>query len=112
MPASSSRRASPTSCFSRRGPSACAPSSSAITIAIASEQRPKALALAEATEHSNRGALSSFALSGQLLTGAKHCWPHHLPKGSHFVQISADGFQSWLGETGESAGVKFRLPKR
>src|SRR5262245_42143185 len=48
MPAPSLRKASPTKCFSRRGPSACAPFSSAITIAIGSEQRLAARTLAQA----------------------------------------------------------------
>ena len=29
--------------------------------------------------HSNRRALSRFALSGQLLSGAKRCWPAPAP---------------------------------
>ena len=31
------------------------------------------------TGHSSRRALSRFALSGQLLSGAKRCWPAPAP---------------------------------
>src|SRR3954466_5467452 len=39
--------------------------------------------------HSSRRALSRFALSGQLLTGAKRCWPRPAPAVADAVRACA-----------------------